>query len=190
MQIIDKDIKQDWPQYCALGSTTCDWLPTGLNSIHRNPLDLTSQPFFYPVKSTFIFYLFIFFSPLKQQSRCLHSFEFFLDFLLLERLCFFVSLLRQTRQKGLCIKPKGQRAVYCSDKPFYIFLMNRCLYMIGSLTDHQFMIGWPFLCYIYDTLLLLAHLAIPYLVGSGLRIFPGSSRIHGYLFNANVRLAF
>ncbi|KAJ7410831.1 hypothetical protein BTVI_52138 [Pitangus sulphuratus] len=33
-QIIDKDIKQDWPQYGALGKTTGDWLPTGCNSIY------------------------------------------------------------------------------------------------------------------------------------------------------------
>ncbi|KAK4818805.1 hypothetical protein QYF61_019734 [Mycteria americana] len=36
IQIIDKDIKQNWPQHRALGNTACDQLPTGFNSIHHN----------------------------------------------------------------------------------------------------------------------------------------------------------
>ncbi|KAK4830419.1 hypothetical protein QYF61_011043 [Mycteria americana] len=50
IQIIDKDIKQDWPQYWALGNTICDWLPTGFNSTHHNSLGLAIQPVFYPAK--------------------------------------------------------------------------------------------------------------------------------------------
>ncbi|KAK4819021.1 hypothetical protein QYF61_024137 [Mycteria americana] len=38
IQIIDKDIKQDWPQHRALGNTTCDRPPTGVNSIHHHSL--------------------------------------------------------------------------------------------------------------------------------------------------------
>ncbi|KAK4826855.1 hypothetical protein QYF61_011723 [Mycteria americana] len=52
VQIIDKDIKQDWPQHRALGNTTCDWLPTGVNSIHHSSLGPAIQPVLYPVKST------------------------------------------------------------------------------------------------------------------------------------------
>ncbi|KAK4819907.1 hypothetical protein QYF61_014642 [Mycteria americana] len=52
IQIIDKDIKQNWPQHRALGSTACDWPPTGVNSIHHNALGLAIQPVFYPAKST------------------------------------------------------------------------------------------------------------------------------------------
>jgi len=33
MQITDKVIKQDWPQYCALGNTTHDQPPAGFNSL-------------------------------------------------------------------------------------------------------------------------------------------------------------
>ncbi|KAK4815935.1 hypothetical protein QYF61_010192 [Mycteria americana] len=36
IQIIDKDIKQNWPQHRALGNTTCDRPPTGVNSIHHH----------------------------------------------------------------------------------------------------------------------------------------------------------
>ncbi|KAK4815123.1 hypothetical protein QYF61_017398 [Mycteria americana] len=32
VQIIDKDIKQDWPQHRALGNTTCDRPPTGVDA--------------------------------------------------------------------------------------------------------------------------------------------------------------
>ncbi|KAK4832105.1 hypothetical protein QYF61_020732 [Mycteria americana] len=46
IQIIDKGIKQDWPQHRALGNTTCDWPPTGFNSIHHNSLGPAIQPVF------------------------------------------------------------------------------------------------------------------------------------------------
>ncbi|KAK4826673.1 LOW QUALITY PROTEIN: hypothetical protein QYF61_010682 [Mycteria americana] len=36
VQIIDKDVKQNWPQHRALGNTACDRPPTGVNSIHHN----------------------------------------------------------------------------------------------------------------------------------------------------------
>ncbi|KAK4816696.1 LOW QUALITY PROTEIN: hypothetical protein QYF61_020580 [Mycteria americana] len=52
VQIIDKDIKQNWPQHRALGNTTCDWRPTGVNSIHHHSLGLGIQPVLYPAKST------------------------------------------------------------------------------------------------------------------------------------------
>ncbi|KAK4810615.1 hypothetical protein QYF61_007352 [Mycteria americana] len=52
VQIIDKDIKQNWPQHRALGNTTCDWPPTGVNSIHHHSVGLAIQPVLYPVKST------------------------------------------------------------------------------------------------------------------------------------------
>ncbi|KAK4825636.1 hypothetical protein QYF61_001421 [Mycteria americana] len=52
VQIIDKDIKQDWPQHRALGSTACDRLPTGVNSIHHHSLGPAIQPVLYPAKST------------------------------------------------------------------------------------------------------------------------------------------
>ncbi|KAK4821927.1 hypothetical protein QYF61_004930 [Mycteria americana] len=52
VQIIDKDIKQNWPQHRALGNTACDQSPTGVNSIHHNSLGLAIQPVLYPVKST------------------------------------------------------------------------------------------------------------------------------------------
>ncbi|KAK4817682.1 LOW QUALITY PROTEIN: hypothetical protein QYF61_024911 [Mycteria americana] len=52
IQIIDKDIKQNWPQHRALGDTTCDRLPTGVNSIHHHSLGLAIQPVLYPEKST------------------------------------------------------------------------------------------------------------------------------------------
>ncbi|KAK4832522.1 hypothetical protein QYF61_023854 [Mycteria americana] len=52
VQIIDKDIKQNWPQHRALGNTACDWPPTGVNSIHHHPLGPAIQPVLYPAKST------------------------------------------------------------------------------------------------------------------------------------------
>ncbi|KAK4821026.1 hypothetical protein QYF61_012112 [Mycteria americana] len=52
VQIIDKDIKQDWPHHRALGNTACDWPPTGVNSIHHRSLGPAIQPVLYPGKST------------------------------------------------------------------------------------------------------------------------------------------
>ncbi|KAK4827985.1 hypothetical protein QYF61_022687 [Mycteria americana] len=52
IQIIDKDIKQNWPQHRALGNTTCDHPPTGVNSIHHHSLGPAIQPVLYPAKST------------------------------------------------------------------------------------------------------------------------------------------
>ncbi|KAK4812856.1 hypothetical protein QYF61_022582 [Mycteria americana] len=52
IQIVDKDVKQNWPQHQALGNTACDRLPTGVNSIHHPSLDPAIQPVLYPAKST------------------------------------------------------------------------------------------------------------------------------------------
>ncbi|KAK4823194.1 hypothetical protein QYF61_027203 [Mycteria americana] len=52
VQIIYKDIKQDWPQHRALGNTACDRPPTGFNSIHHYSLGPAVQPVLYPAKST------------------------------------------------------------------------------------------------------------------------------------------
>ncbi|KAK4820755.1 hypothetical protein QYF61_006095 [Mycteria americana] len=52
IQIIGKDIKQNWPQHRALGNTACDQLPTGVNSIHHRSLGPAIQPVLYPAKST------------------------------------------------------------------------------------------------------------------------------------------
>ncbi|KAK4825857.1 hypothetical protein QYF61_003131 [Mycteria americana] len=52
VQIIDKDIKQNWPQHRALGNTACDRPPTGVNSIQHHSLGPAIQPVLYPVKST------------------------------------------------------------------------------------------------------------------------------------------
>ncbi|KAK4832035.1 hypothetical protein QYF61_020550 [Mycteria americana] len=52
IQIIDKDMKQKWPQHRAPGNTTCDRLPTGFNSIHHHSLGPAIQPVLYPAKST------------------------------------------------------------------------------------------------------------------------------------------
>ncbi|KAK4807115.1 hypothetical protein QYF61_018456 [Mycteria americana] len=52
VQIIDKDIKQNWPQHRALGNTACDWPPSGFNSIHHHSLGPAIQPVLYPAKST------------------------------------------------------------------------------------------------------------------------------------------
>ncbi|KAK4822020.1 hypothetical protein QYF61_006868 [Mycteria americana] len=52
VQIIDKDIKQNWPQHRALGNTTCDRPPTGFKSIHHHSLGPAIQPVLYPAKST------------------------------------------------------------------------------------------------------------------------------------------
>ncbi|KAK4827926.1 hypothetical protein QYF61_022374 [Mycteria americana] len=52
IQIIDKDIKQNWPQHRALGNTACDRLPTGFTSIHHHSLGPAIQPVFYPAKRT------------------------------------------------------------------------------------------------------------------------------------------
>jgi len=38
IQIVDKDIKQNCPQYSAPVNITCDQLPTGFNSIHLHSL--------------------------------------------------------------------------------------------------------------------------------------------------------
>ncbi|KAK4826007.1 hypothetical protein QYF61_003780 [Mycteria americana] len=50
IQIIDKDMKQNWPQHRALGNTTCGRLPTGFNSIHHHSLGPAIQPVFLPSK--------------------------------------------------------------------------------------------------------------------------------------------
>ncbi|KAK4822230.1 LOW QUALITY PROTEIN: hypothetical protein QYF61_011871 [Mycteria americana] len=52
IQIIDKDVKQNWPQHRALGNTACDRPPTGVNSIHHHSLGPAIQPVLYPAKST------------------------------------------------------------------------------------------------------------------------------------------
>ncbi|KAK4820046.1 hypothetical protein QYF61_017892 [Mycteria americana] len=52
VHIIDKDIKQNWPQDRALGNTACDRPPTGVNSIHHHSLGPAVQPVLYPAKST------------------------------------------------------------------------------------------------------------------------------------------
>ncbi|KAK4818609.1 hypothetical protein QYF61_016580 [Mycteria americana] len=52
IQIIDKDIKQNWPQHRALGNTACDWPPTGVNSIHHHSSGPAIQLVLYPAKST------------------------------------------------------------------------------------------------------------------------------------------
>ncbi|KAK4831732.1 LOW QUALITY PROTEIN: hypothetical protein QYF61_018862 [Mycteria americana] len=52
VQIIDKDVKQNWPQQRALGNTACDQPPTGVNSIHHHSLGPAIQPVLYPAKST------------------------------------------------------------------------------------------------------------------------------------------
>ncbi|KAK4831708.1 hypothetical protein QYF61_018760 [Mycteria americana] len=51
VQIIDKDIKQNWPQHRALGNTTCDRPPTGFNSIHHHSLGPAIQQVLYSAKS-------------------------------------------------------------------------------------------------------------------------------------------
>ncbi|KAK4818185.1 hypothetical protein QYF61_007823 [Mycteria americana] len=51
IQIIDKDIEQNWPQHRALGDTACDRPPTEVNSIHHHPLGPAIQPVLYPAKS-------------------------------------------------------------------------------------------------------------------------------------------
>ncbi|KAK4826799.1 hypothetical protein QYF61_011607 [Mycteria americana] len=51
VQIIGKDVKQDWPQHKALGNTACDRPPTGVNSIHHHSLGPAIQPVLYPAKS-------------------------------------------------------------------------------------------------------------------------------------------
>ncbi|KAK4829474.1 hypothetical protein QYF61_004764 [Mycteria americana] len=52
VQIIDKVIKQNWPQHRALGNTACDRPPNGVNSIHHHSLGPAIQPVLYPAKST------------------------------------------------------------------------------------------------------------------------------------------
>ncbi|KAK4814985.1 hypothetical protein QYF61_009012 [Mycteria americana] len=52
VQIIDKDVKQNWLQHRALGNTACDRPPTGVNSIHHHSLGPAVQPVLYPAKST------------------------------------------------------------------------------------------------------------------------------------------
>ncbi|KAK4821986.1 hypothetical protein QYF61_006234 [Mycteria americana] len=52
VQIIDKEVKQNWPQHRALGNTACDRPPTGVNSIHHHSLGPAIQPVLYPAKST------------------------------------------------------------------------------------------------------------------------------------------
>ncbi|KAK4814190.1 hypothetical protein QYF61_012427 [Mycteria americana] len=52
IQIIDKDIKQNWPQHRALGNTACDRPPAGVNSIHHHSMGPAIQPVLYPVKRT------------------------------------------------------------------------------------------------------------------------------------------
>ncbi|KAK4825306.1 LOW QUALITY PROTEIN: hypothetical protein QYF61_026657 [Mycteria americana] len=48
IQIIDKDVKQNWPQHRALGNRP----PTGVNSIHHHSLGPAVQPVLYPARRT------------------------------------------------------------------------------------------------------------------------------------------
>jgi len=50
VQITNKDVKKNWPQYWALGKSTCDQPPTGFNSIHYHSLGLAIQTVFYSEK--------------------------------------------------------------------------------------------------------------------------------------------
>ncbi|PKU46747.1 hypothetical protein llap_2943 [Limosa lapponica baueri] len=52
IQVVDKGINQNWPQYRALGNTTRDRPPTGFNSIHHNPLGMAIQPLFKAAEGT------------------------------------------------------------------------------------------------------------------------------------------
>ncbi|KAK4825851.1 hypothetical protein QYF61_003102 [Mycteria americana] len=52
IQIIDKDVKQNWHQHRALGNTACDRPPTGVNSIRHHSLGPAIQPVLYPAKRT------------------------------------------------------------------------------------------------------------------------------------------
>ncbi|KAK4818594.1 hypothetical protein QYF61_015456 [Mycteria americana] len=52
IQIVDKGIKQDWPQHRAQGNTACDRPPTGVNSIHHHSLGPAIQAVFYAAKHT------------------------------------------------------------------------------------------------------------------------------------------
>ncbi|PKU44200.1 wd repeat-containing protein hypothetical protein [Limosa lapponica baueri] len=54
-EVINKDIKQDWPQNRALRDTTGDRLPTEFQPINHNSLGMAIQPVFYPVKSTLVY---------------------------------------------------------------------------------------------------------------------------------------
>ncbi|RMC04413.1 hypothetical protein DUI87_19235 [Hirundo rustica rustica] len=51
IQIISKDIKQDWPQQRSLRDTTSDWPQTGCSTVHHHSLGLAIQPFLNPEKS-------------------------------------------------------------------------------------------------------------------------------------------
>ena len=51
IQVINKDIDEDMPQYRPLWSTSCDRSPAGFNSIQQHPLGLTLQPLLHPAKS-------------------------------------------------------------------------------------------------------------------------------------------
>jgi len=51
IQIINKDIKEDRPQYQPLGIVTCDRLPAGFNSIYHYFLVPALQPVFYLAKN-------------------------------------------------------------------------------------------------------------------------------------------
>ncbi|PKU47476.1 rna-directed dna polymerase from mobile element jockey-like [Limosa lapponica baueri] len=48
--IIDKVVKENWPQHRALWDTTRDQPPTGFNSIYHHSLGLALQPVFNPVE--------------------------------------------------------------------------------------------------------------------------------------------
>ena len=48
--VINKDIKQDGPQYSPLGDTTCNGSPAGFNSLNHYPLGMALQPVLYPKK--------------------------------------------------------------------------------------------------------------------------------------------
>ncbi|KAK4825514.1 hypothetical protein QYF61_000027, partial [Mycteria americana] len=52
VQIIDKDVKQNWPQHRALGNTACDRPPTGVNSTHHHSLGPAVQPVLYHLHIT------------------------------------------------------------------------------------------------------------------------------------------
>lgn len=34
--VIDKDMKQNWPQHCSLGNTACAWVLNGCSTIHQH----------------------------------------------------------------------------------------------------------------------------------------------------------
>ncbi|KAK4827228.1 hypothetical protein QYF61_015398, partial [Mycteria americana] len=115
VQIIDKDIKQNWPQHRALGNTACDQPPTTVNSIHHNSLGPAIQPVLYPVKSTPVQAMS---SQFLQENAVGNQCPAFLDSFALQN-CFPRDSVHQSPKQAKVCPPEVQGGSSADPPPYF-----------------------------------------------------------------------